>query len=77
MLFTYIDGKCLFYMMSLSFLVLFDFVLFKLILLYCIHSYFILNLIRHRCYSAEVLYCYKTLKAQMFWCLGLIAAEPH
>ena len=47
---------------------------FHLILFNSIHSYFILNLISD---SAEVLYCCKPLKAQMFWCLGLIAGKSH
>ena len=54
----HIDAIYLFYMMLLYFLLFIFFFSFSL--------YIIVNLMRHRCFSAEVHYCCKPSEAQMF-----------
>ena len=56
---------CLYFYFYILFLVLFLF-------------YFVVNLMRHICFSAEVHYCCKPPEAQMLFCAEVfIAVKPH
>ena len=57
--------------------ILYDVIVFSFFVFFSfIYSYFILNLMRHQCYSAEDHIVVNLLKLRCFGCRGLIAGKP-